>query len=122
MGVTYSTPRNIHDHPSPAVISPPADQSDVVSRRTPAPDSSLPTNRCAIRLTWNGCTMTEAMTKFREAQKSDQQGDAEDAEKQFKEALVAFEHLLSPMHEDTKTAAYSLAAFYARRGRMQEAD
>ena len=62
--------------------------------------------------------MTEAMTMFREAQESDQQGDAEGAERQFRDALAAFEHLLPPTHENTKTAAYSLAAFYARRGRM----
>jgi tetratricopeptide (TPR) repeat protein len=75
-----------------------------------------------MRLSWNGCTATEAMTRFRKAQESDQQGDTEGAERQFREALAAFEHLLSPTHEDTKTAAYSLAAFYARNGRMQEAN
>lgn len=122
MGVTYSTPRNVADHPAPAVISPPTDQRDVGSRWTPAPDSSLPANQYTMRLTWNGCTTTEAMTRFREAQERDQQGDAEGAERQFRDALAAFEHLLSPTHEDTKTAAYSLAAFYARRGRMQEAN
>lgn len=121
MGVTYSTPLNVADHPSPAVIPPPTDQRDGVPRWTPAPDSSLPANQYTMRLSWNGCTTTEAMTRFREAQESDRQGDAEGAERQFRDALAAFEHLLPPMHEDTKTAAYSLAAFYARRGRMQEA-
>lgn len=75
-----------------------------------------------MRLSWNGCTATEAMTRFRKAQESDQQGDTEGAERQFREALAAFEHLLSPTHENTRTAAYSLAAFYARCGHMQEAN
>lgn len=75
-----------------------------------------------MRVNWNGFTTTEAMAMFRDAQDSDRQGDAEGAEKQFRHALGAFVELLSPTHEDTKTAAYYLASFYARRGRMREAD
>ena len=62
------------------------------------------------------------MDLFTAAQESEQQGDYELAEKQYREGLAVLEHLLSPIHEETNNVAYSLASFYARRGRMKDAD
>jgi tetratricopeptide (TPR) repeat protein len=58
----------------------------------------------------------------RKAQELDQQGNFEDTENLFCEALSGFEHVLSPTHEDTNAVAYQLATFYARHDRKHDAD
>lgn len=57
-----------------------------------------------------------------QAENCEENGEIQLAEKFYREALSGLESLLSNIHEDTIDAAYLLATFYARRGRMQDAD
>jgi tetratricopeptide (TPR) repeat protein len=72
--------------------------------------------------TYNGHTPAELVAMQREAQELDRQGNSEDAENLFREALSGLEHVLSPTHEDTNAVAYQLATFYTRHDRKHDAD
>jgi hypothetical protein len=129
--VTYSTPhtiasRNRTPTPSVAIVSPPGGEaSSVVSRRTdrwtPFPMAQARrSHQLATR--WQNYSRTDLDVLRKEAQELARQGKNMEAERIFREALAGLENLLPPTHDDTNSAAYQLAAFYAQHGRMKEAD
>lgn len=75
-----------------------------------------------MRLVWNGHSKAEFSAMHRRAHDLERAENFEEAEAKFREALEGLEHLLSPTHEDTNTAAYHLAEFYFKQDRMKDAD
>jgi tetratricopeptide (TPR) repeat protein len=75
-----------------------------------------------LNVTWNGQSLAVVEDKIQDAQSHEQNGELEDAERRYREALATLENLLSPTHDDTNMVGYHLASFYATHDRMDEAD
>lgn len=91
------------------------------ARWTPPPKSgSFPQD--LPRLTWKGRTTADLDIMYQDAESLSNLEEFEEAEAKFREALVGHEYLLSSTHENTIILAFRLANFYARRGRMNDAD
>jgi tetratricopeptide (TPR) repeat protein len=75
-----------------------------------------------LRLSWNGKSREDLAATLEAARKYHQQGDMDQAERDFIEAYEGFEHLLSSTHDETVQVAYNFAEFYAQQGRKPEAD
>ncbi|KAK0106080.1 hypothetical protein ONS95_004585 [Cadophora gregata] len=121
LGVTYKTPHDITNSPSPHNALSPQISFKNTKMWTPTLCPSTPQLN-SFRITSNGHTRAELVSMQREAQELDQQGRSEEAENKLLEALSGLEQVLSPTHEDTNAVAYQLATFYTYHNRINDAD
>ncbi|OCL02006.1 hypothetical protein AOQ84DRAFT_274378, partial [Glonium stellatum] len=117
--ITYRTPQNVPTSPYSTCLS--KEGSSPTQKWTPIPRASK-SELCFLQLTWNGHSLPDIEVIKRDARRLDYEGDVENAEKRYREALAGLENLLSPTHADTNALAYQLAAFYTGNDRMDDAD
>ncbi|KAN0068745.1 hypothetical protein V8E54_012914 [Elaphomyces granulatus] len=115
------TPQKVSSSPQASSASPSNRPGIPIEKWTPMPSSSR-TRLGFLDVTWNGQSLAVVGDKIQEAQSHEQNGELEDAERRYREALAALENLLSPTHDDTNIVGYHLASFYAIHDRMDEAD
>ena len=112
----YTPPGNTAKDPTPDLPNaiPPGLWTPLSGPKTPGPNY--------IPLLWRGNTRSDIEALSREAKEYEQLGNAEAAERKYREALSGYERLVSPTHHDTMELGYQLAQFYAKRDRMLQAD
>jgi hypothetical protein len=88
---------------------------------TPFPDPHTPFQNY-VPLVWRGKRVEDLPAMSQEASDVEQSGDMELAERKYREALSAYEHMLSPTHKDTLHLGYQVAGFYAKQNKMLQAD
>lgn len=115
--VRYSTPVNTSSHGVGARYS----SGSRSNRWTPTPILNA-LQRKPRRMIWSGLTCLDILTIHERGHSLDEDGEWDEAEENFREALAGCQVLLSPAHEHTRIFTYHLADFYAQHDRMADAD
>ena len=115
--VRYTTPVNVSPRRVSAYHSPAAHPERWTSTSLLSALQSHPGH-----MTWSGKTCRDIEIKHQEGHSLEDDGEWDEAEGQFREALGGCHVLLSPVHEYTIRFTYHLAEFYAQRDQMDDAD